>query len=210
MERCRRWFPIEIRKASEGDGAGTIAGYAAVFDVKSLPIYGLFREVIKPGAFARTLKEDEQLALWNHNDSEPLGRTGNRTLTLEEDEHGLAFELQLPDTQRGRDAYALVKRGDVAGMSFGFMVRQEVSAEDEEKLPIREVLDVQLFEVSPVTFPAYPATEVEARAIAASLGIPAKRIQELGTSANQGVDGRGRLREKDNEERNLRERMLLV
>jgi HK97 family phage prohead protease len=98
-------------------------GYAAVFNAPSHDLGG-FREVIKPGAFKRTLADSAHVvALNNHNADQVLGRVGSGTLRLEEDDTGLRFELDLPDTSYARDLSALVQRGDVAGCSFAFSVR---------------------------------------------------------------------------------------
>jgi len=165
-------FPFELRADGDGDDdARIISGYAAVFDSESEPIGGRFREVIRSGAFKKTIQESDTRALWNHDSAMPLGRTANDTLELREDDHGLAFKLHLPDTTAGRDAYTSIQRGDVSNMSFGFNVIKEkwsgqASREgDEENTELRELLEVALHEISPVTFPAYTATEVEARTI---------------------------------------------
>jgi len=153
----------DVRDAGE-DGKRRLGGYAAVFDSIE-PIGGEYREVIRPGAFTKTLRESDVVALWNHETGTVLGRMGNGTLTLAEDDHGLRFNLDLPDTTAGRDAFTLARRGDVANMSFGFKpIRQEWSDIDTGD-PLRELREVALFEVSPVTFPAYKATSVEARSV---------------------------------------------
>jgi len=168
-ESIRRAFPIcEIRAVGEGDGM-KIGGYAAVFNSLSEPIM-FFREIIQPGAFKKTLKEHDVRAFWSHDSSKPLGRTGNETLTLSEDKRGLPFELILPPTTSGRDAFESIKRGDVDGMSFGFQVIKESWEElpKERQLDlgveaIRTLDEVRLLEISPVSFPAYEASTAEVR-----------------------------------------------
>lgn len=159
----RRFFPTELRaEGSEGERT-TLAGYAAVFDQLSVVLYGMFRERIARGAFAGALSGDVR-ALWNHDTNLPLGRTKAGTLRLEEDAHGLRVEIDPPTTQAGRDALVSVQRGDVDQMSFAFDVLEDEWDQDESGTLIRTLRKVVLYEVSPVTFPAYPQTTVAARA----------------------------------------------
>lgn len=168
----KRFFEhsLELRE-NPGDELGSIGeirGYAAVFDSLSevLGYWEQFREKVAPGAFSASIKDNDVRAFWSHNPDFVLGRTGNKTLTLEEDSKGLSFTLKLPDTQPGRDALTLIKNRTVTGMSFGFTIRaEEWKRGDKGNLPIRTLKDVDLFEVSPVAFPAYPATGVDARSI---------------------------------------------
>lgn len=158
----------DLRAKSEGDKR-SIAGYAATFETLSLPL-GRFVEKIARGAFSKSLGEDDVRALWSHNPDMPLGRTGNSTLRLWEDHRGLAFELELPDTQWGRDAFTSIQRGDVSGMSFGFDVREDAFQRGSEGQPhIRTLLDVRLHEISPVAFPAYTQTNVQVRDLSEQL-----------------------------------------
>jgi HK97 family phage prohead protease len=152
---------LEIRAA--GDGM-TFTGYAAVFNSWSEDMFG-FREKIEPGAFARSLKRDRNLRMFlNHNSDNVLATTKAGTLSLAEDDKGLRVEAQLPDTQAGRDLSTLMKRGDVDSMSFGFQAIRDKWSED---LTERTLLEVRLFEVSPVTgWPAYPATSATVRHLA--------------------------------------------
>lgn len=149
---------IEVR-ATEGKAA-TILGHAALFNSKSVYMMG-FRETIEPGAFKDSLTGDIR-ALWQHDTARVLGRTKSGTLRLWEDDQGLAFELNPPDTQDGRDAVTLIERGDVDQMSFGFNVPPggDSWAEDEDGIPLRKLRAVSLMEISPVTWPAYPDTGV--------------------------------------------------
>lgn len=161
----RRVIATELR-AVQADGRRTIGGYAAVFNKLSVVLWG-FREEIAPGAFAASLKNDVR-ALWNHDPALVLGRTTNDTLKLDEDGTGLLFSVELPETQAGRDAWTLIERGDVNQMSFGFrsLPDGEEWRIDEAGQYIRRVTKLDLAEVSPVTFPAYPDTSVGARAAA--------------------------------------------
>jgi HK97 family phage prohead protease len=139
-----------------------IRGYAAVFNELSEPLFG-FRELILPGAFKKSLKADVR-ALLGHDPSQILGRTKSGTLRLREDDHGLYTEIDPPNTQLGRDTIESIKRGDLDQMSFGFqVVKDEWKHEDREL--IRELVEVDLFDVSVVAFPAYTQTEVSVRSL---------------------------------------------
>lgn len=163
-QRENRFLTISEVRAEEKDGKMSVGGYAAVFEVETV-IYDLFREKIARGAFADSIKNDDVRALWSHNMDFVLGRTKNNTLSLREDDHGLAFDLELPDTQLGRDAFTSIKRGDVDGMSIGFQtITHEWTRGTEKELHLRTVRAAKLFEVSPVAFPAYTETQVSARA----------------------------------------------
>jgi len=155
---------IELRSDESDDSKKTLSGYAAKFDSLSVPLYN-FREKIKKGAFAKSIEKNNIRALWNHNTDFVLGSTKNKTLRLQEDDRGLKFDLDLPDTQIGRDAAVSVSRGDVEGMSFSFGVQTEEWDETDSKNIIRTLIEVDLKEVSPTAFPAYPKTKVTARSV---------------------------------------------
>jgi hypothetical protein len=148
---------IEMR----AQAGNTIAGYAAVFDSPSNDPGLGFTETIRKGCFARAIRAKQDVrCLFNHDDSRILGRVNSGTLTLREDATGLFYECQVPDSPTGRDVYAAVQRGDISECSFGFKTVLDRWSRDGSQ---RELLDVDLRDVSPVTFPAYPATSVEAR-----------------------------------------------
>lgn len=154
---------IELRE--NGEGKRMLTGYAVKWEMKSqvLGFLRKFREQFKKGAFTESLEKDDQLFLWSHDPSKVLGRTKNGTLRLEEDDIGLRFELDLPNTTLGNDAYETIKRGDVDGVSFGFKVEADEIQDADDDLPLRTVTKARLFEVSVVAFPAYPDSEVSAR-----------------------------------------------
>ncbi|WP_374330454.1 HK97 family phage prohead protease [Aestuariivirga sp.] len=148
----RRAF-AEIRTAGR-----RIEGYAATFGTEAR--IGTFVETIAPGAFKGALGGDV-LALLDHDQSKVLGRTRSGTLRLTEDARGLAFSLDLPDTQAGRDVLALARRGDLGGMSFGFTVPKGGESWQGEHRTLRTV---GLREISVVqAWPAYPDTEIALR-----------------------------------------------
>src|SRR5262245_55045724 len=149
----------------EDDLRPRIVGYAAVFDSLSENLGG-FRERIRPGAFRRALAEGQDVrALIDHDPSLILGRTRSGTLELRETARGLLATIDPPNTSRARDLVESMRRGDVDQMSFGFRtVTDDWHTEDGEA--VRELIDVDLFDVSVVTFPAYPATDVAVRSLA--------------------------------------------
>lgn len=154
---------VELRAVEGGDGM-TFEGYAARFNSPSEPIGGKFVEYIAPGAFQRSIKTrgyDVKL-LWNHDTGQVLGSTRAGTLSLSEDSIGLRAVATLPDTQMGRDAATLIKRGDVAGMSFGFQVPAGGDEWSQDGLT-RTLTNVKLHEVSITPFPAYPSTTASVR-----------------------------------------------
>jgi HK97 family phage prohead protease len=154
LERRFHQGPLTVR-ADEG-AAPEITGYAAVFN--SIIDLGWYSEVIRPGAFARAIREHHDVrALVNHDASLLLARTKSHTLELAEDEIGLFVRILPPDTQLARDTTELVRRADLDGMSFAFMTRRD-NWRFEAGQELREILDVDLVDVSLVTFPAYEAT----------------------------------------------------
>lgn len=137
-----------------------IRGYAIMFNSLSENMGG-FREIIKPEAVDRTLRTAADVrALWNHNESEVLGRTRAGTLALFKDQKGLKVEIN-PPSWAGR-YLETIERGDVSGMSFAFRVLPGGAEWDEETSPpTRYILDMEISEVSAVTFPAYETTDVQ-------------------------------------------------
>jgi HK97 family phage prohead protease len=162
--------------AAEEGKKPKIRGHAAVFDKKSEDLGG-FREIVKPGAFTRTIAQGADVrALWNHDPNYVLGRTKSGTLRLEEDKRGLAVEIDPPDAQWAGDLLRSIDRGDVDQMSFAFRAVKQTWDDSDPKNIIRSLDEVQLFDVSPVTYPAYPQTSVSVRehmkAINPDAGVP--------------------------------------
>jgi len=154
---------LEVRAAGEASATRTVTGYAAVFNSEA-DIYGCWIETIAAGAFARSLKENDVVALYHHDGARVLGRMSAKTLRIKEDAKGLAIEIDLPDTTDGRDLAVSIERKDVTGMSFGFTTRKQEWDETVEP-PKRTILDVDLVEVTVTAFPAYTDTEVGLRSL---------------------------------------------
>lgn len=163
-------WEAEFRVQDDGENPKKIAGHAAVFEKLSNPMYG-FKEKVRAGAFAETIKKDDIRALFNHDANYVLGRTKANTLSLAEDQRGLAFEVEPPDTQWARDLMVSINRKDISTASFGFRTNVDEWDHSDPKLSIRTLIDVQLFDVSPVTFAAYPQTDVKLRSDLQQAGI---------------------------------------
>lgn len=145
-----------------------IRGYVLKFNQRSLLLWDEWYEKVCKGAFARSLEENTIKALWNHNTDVVLGSTKSRTLSLNEDDVGLFFEIDLPNTSQARDLYESIKRGDVDGVSFGFYVRENGDKWEylkDEDVYERTLLDIDLVEISPTAFPAYPSSEAGTRSL---------------------------------------------
>ena len=156
---------VEIRKNEDLEDSTTITGYASVFNEET-NIGGYYREVIRPGAFKRAIEEKHDVrALVNHDENLVIGRSKAGTLVMAEDKTGLRVEIVIPNTTIGKDLRVSMERGDVDQMSFAFVVRKESwqNPEDRVELPLREIEDVDLFDVSVVTYPAYEGTVANVR-----------------------------------------------
>jgi len=160
----RRCLPTAEIRLDGTEDAPKIIGYAAVFNTWA-DIGGWFKESIRPGAFTKTINENDIRALKNHNEDHVLGRNKAKpspTLALREDSKGLAIEILPPDTTYANDLLKSMRRGDMNQMSFGFQVnKQEVDYDKNERV----LIDVTLFDVSVVTFPAYPTTSAQVRSL---------------------------------------------
>jgi hypothetical protein len=173
LARTLKTLPADLEDladggADEADEPEMVRGYAAVYNSESEDLGG-FIERIAPGAFTRSLSqvasgELNVRAFWGHDDKQVIGSTRSGTLSLTSDEHGLAFTLdpaRLNTMQR--DALAA---GDMQ-VSFGFMAKADQWEERSDGLVLRTLNDLDLFEISPVSFPAYPATEAALRSLEA-------------------------------------------
>lgn len=191
MLRERRSLKVlELRAEKTEDGKQYLGGYAANYNILSEDLGWGMRERIMPGAFARAVKEGQDVRhLINHDPNLVLGRTKAGTTELSEDAKGLKFRTLMPDTSYARDVFESVTRGDIDECSFGFMaVRtawiEEPDPDDDKRIRcIRELHDVDLFDISTVTYPAYPGTNTDAeRALKADgAGVPIEIRSRLTT-----------------------------
>ncbi len=163
----RRMTPSgEIRVESRADGGKMIVGYGAVFhrDGEAGTEYRLAPDVVEriaPTAFDRALKDKQDArGLFNHDPNMLLGRAAAGTLRMSTDARGLKYEIDLPDTQVGRDVASSIARGDLTGSSFSFRIngKEGHRFEKGKDYDVRNILDVDLYDVGPVTFPAYEGT----------------------------------------------------
>jgi len=154
---------LELRAEGDGESGRTTKGYACLFD-NVTSIGGYWQERFAKGAFSKSLGERDVVALHSHDDGRPMGRMSRETLRITEDDKGLGFENDLPDTQDGRDLATSIDRGDIEGMSFRFRALKEEWDETQDP-PMRTVIEAELFEITYTAFPAYPDTEVGMRSL---------------------------------------------
>ena len=160
-----RMLPMTELRVND-EGGGVIEGHAAVFDLWSETLGGIFpfKERVSRGAFAESIMQDDIRALFNHDPNYVLGRNKAGTLELAEDDVGLRVRINPPDTSWARDIVTSIRRGDISQMSIGFIVEKDSWA-SEGGMDTRDLKKVRLFDVSPVTFPAYTQTDVGVRAM---------------------------------------------
>lgn len=179
MKRESRFIsgPIAgVRLEERADGSPPVlVGYGAVFFDASNPgteynfagLWSDFRERIMPGAFDQALREDDVRGLFNHDVNQILGRTIAKTLRLSVDRVGLRYEIDPPSTEAAKTVVEAIRRGDVNGSSFSFTVDEEnwrtINDAEDRPIQIRELNRVRLYDVGPVTFPAYQATSAGVR-----------------------------------------------
>ena len=157
---------LELR--ARGGNTPRLEGYAAVFDSASEDLGG-FVEFVRPGAFKRSLSSNkaDPMALVHHLPHLVLGRRSAGTLKLAEDTRGLHFEVDMPDTATARDLLVSVERGDIRGASFAFSTAPQGDRWQMQGDQVtRDLLDVDLHEITITATPAYPDTEVARRALA--------------------------------------------
>jgi uncharacterized protein len=165
----------QIRAADQTADPIGFKGHAAVFNKRTWigpPTWG-FAEQVAPGAFAKTIGEHDIRMLIDHDPSRLLARNTPGTLRLAEDKIGLDVDADMAPTSYARDAAILLDRGDLSGMSFGFQTVtdkwEEVEGAEGNKFELRTLLEVKLFDVSIVTFPAYPDTDAGLRDLGIAL-----------------------------------------
>jgi len=167
----KRTFTIQLRAAGPGDPVDesrNVTGYAAIFNSASEDMG--FIEIIEPGAFTNAIPKSDVRALFNHDPNYILARTASGTLQLEEDEVGLKYRFEIPNTTFGNDFKVMLERGDVNQSSFAFSVKEQswetLKLESGEIQYTRRIKEVDwLYDVSPVTYPAYADTTVALRSM---------------------------------------------
>ena len=162
MKREYRATPNGLTNAT----GNTVRGYFAKFNSESCDLGG-FTEVLAPGCFAESLRANpDVLALVDHNTGQVIGRTTSGTLSLREDNIGLAFEVELPDTSYARDLRALLERGDISQCSFGMSVPTDGGTwERRDGKMLRTIIKANLFGGSIVAMPAYTDTQAQLRSM---------------------------------------------
>jgi HK97 family phage prohead protease len=163
-----------VRMETREDGKPVIVGYAARYYDPADPgtEYRLWSDVVEriaPGAFDRAIAEDDVRGLFNHRAEFVLGRKAAGTLRLSTDAKGLRYEIDPPDTQVARDLIESLKRGDISGSSFAFLTRADTVERSADGYVVT-LRDVELFDVGPVTYPAYTAAESGVRSDAGAAG----------------------------------------
>jgi len=176
-----RYLLARELRVSNDNGMRVLSGYAAVFNSLSEDL-GMFREQIRPGAFTRCLNGSPDVVCLREHDPRlgVLGRTTSGTLRLSEDSIGLRFEADLPSTSFASDLEESINRGDINGCSFGFIGMEDDWSRSTDGSVVRTLLDVDVFDVSVVTFPAYTATSVQMRSLMFPEGAP--RVQGIHAS----------------------------
>lgn len=175
-----------LLRAVEDGGKQVITGYASMFNKRSQDLGGFIEEIL-PGAFASSLENDDVRGLINHQPELILGRNKSGTLRLFEDENGLKYEIDPPNTTYANDLLESLKRGDINQSSFAFEVIED-EWDVRGVLPIRYIRKVKLYDVSPVTYPAYLDTTVGVRALR-KVNECALRGQATGNDGEDGANG---------------------
>ena len=159
----KRSFEITYRAKKDSEKK-VIQGYAVVFDSwTDISSWGeIWKECIRKGAFTQSLKENSILALYNHDFNNVLARK-DVNMKLVEDDKGLYFEIELPDTTQGNDLYELIDKGIVNQCSFSGYVRKNLWSEDNGGNVLREILEIDLIEITITPIPAYEVTEAEVK-----------------------------------------------
>lgn len=163
LEKRTGYFPSKFRAIESDDQEKLfLEGYFIRYGQETKLWDGVYEEV-KKGAASKSLKENDIRCLFNHDTGSVLGRTSNGTLTLTEDNDGIYGKVEINrNDPEAMSVYAKVQRGDIDGCSFGFYINQESSENREDGMKFY-LEEVDVFEVSCVTFPAYPQTDIAAR-----------------------------------------------
>ena len=163
MDDIERRF-TDVKELRSSEDGNIVEGYPIVYDQET--DIGWFREKIARGAATNALKSSDEFVLFNHDPNFPLARRSNGTLEVTEDDHGVKIRADLSKSARGREVHEMVKNGLINKMSFAFSTEKESweYSHDKNKSDLRIVEEFrELFDYSPVTYPAYKQTELQAR-----------------------------------------------
>lgn len=183
-----RPLPLDriVCRAADGESGGagwTFTGHATVFNTRYAigdPLRWGWWEEFDAGAVDRALDEEQDVRLLvDHDPSKLLARTASKTLDLAKDKRGLAVEAQPADTTVGRDVRTLMERGDLDQMSLAFVTKKDAWEALDDGSELRTILDVDLYDVSVVTFPANPDTDAQVQANAEAAGYLELRQRRL-------------------------------
>ncbi|MCK5604378.1 HK97 family phage prohead protease [Candidatus Pacearchaeota archaeon] len=220
MERRTYAAELRVSDGKYGDNKPTLKGYAAKFNSLSNPMpiidegrqIGTFREQLLPGCFTKALATSDVRALINHDANKVLGRTQSGTLRLVEDEIGLRFDNDPPDTSYATDLQVSMRRGDMTQCSFGFRVAdggdEYVKDPNVENGYIRSISEIsKLFDTSIVTFPAYDDTHCAVRTIVGQM--KAEEEEAAAAIKEQGEIERRRISNVKKKKLELAERSIM-
>lgn len=170
MKIERRNITLEFRVSQDGEPA-TISGYASLFN--SPYDTGWWIEQVDDHAFDSVIASNPDCrALWNHNTDHVLGRTTSGTLHLSIDSRGLAYVIDPPNTQIANDLMVSMRRKDVTQSSFSFITKRDQWTDNPDGTITRTILEFEeLYDVSPVTYPANPATSSQSRSLPDSMPV---------------------------------------
>lgn len=165
MKMEERAFPFEVRMETADDST-KIIGAGAVYNKRSQDLGGFF-EIIREGAFKNSLEEGREIkSFYNHDPSMVLGTTASEPpLVINDDKRGLHYEVEIPDTSYGNDLRENLKRKNVTGSSFSFVATDDNWYKDDSGATVREIIAAELFELGPVTNPAYLPTSAQLRSL---------------------------------------------
>jgi HK97 family phage prohead protease len=184
----RRYFETAGLTTREADGKRVISGRVITFDKLSKDLGG-FRERVSSSALDWTLENLPVVCLHSHDRRQVIASEAAETLILKRSEEGLDFQAEMPGTTWGNDLLVSIDRGDTAGMSFGFNIRDNgAKFDDVGGQGIVTLTDIEMPEVSVTAFPAYNDTHVGLRDYLSCTGMPEDRIREI-IKGGQNVPG---------------------
>jgi len=189
----RRTYPLaNIRILQEGSTPPELDGLASVYNSYSESMWG-FKEIVRPGTFAVTIVDDDIRCLFNHEASLILGRNTAKTLTIDDLAEGLHFRNPLPDTSYAKDLAVSIDRGDVTQCSFSFEVNpggeRWTTKFFEDGDDLRELLSCKLYDLGPVTFPAYTESHVGLRELRSVMGAVGMDLRTLAPALGRAEHG---------------------